>query len=1448
MQIFADKHTNKQDPDIFVYILLLQDNSFMAKTFTSCLLFLLFPLILKAQEGLLYPEAPYEPGVIIFKLKTDAATPSKNARSKQDPAAFARELSQAVGAKSLQPALNISAGQKQPNSRSTKTHPLAQIYRLEIPEGMPLEDALRLLQSDSRVAYAEPYYLPERLEGPDDEFSGNAYQQYLENIRARGAWTISQGSQEVIIGILDTGVDFNHPDLKGNLYLNTADPIDGIDNDGDGFIDNYRGWDFANKDNDPTADRDGHGTFVTGFSSATTNNDIGIASTGYNCRYMPLKVFRSGDNRFSNGYEAMVYAAEMGCKVINLSWGSAGFRSQYVQDIINYVVLEKDVVIVAAAGNTPQELNFYPASFNYVLSVSASDYTDAKAGYASWSPYVDLLAPGQNVFSTTNGGGYGTGSGTSYASPQVAGAAGLVRSHFPELTALQVIERLRMSSDDVSKIAGNEAYNERIGKGRLNMEKALMREISPAVRMRQFDIFNGSGPFAFYNDTLEIRMDFTNFLSATTELEVSLSTKSPYVTLIDSVTSFPAIKTLEQVRNQDQPFRIYLHPDLPSDAVITFRLGYSDINYSDYQYFQLRTSGSFLDFKADDLSLTISSNGNLGYNFDYNLQGIGFRYRNAPLAHNLGLVIAQSSTTVANNMLQTIDPAVRNKDFEVQNRLKLFSNSTAFRDARSSFRSRFSSQVPLKLLVEQKILAWEEKLSSAGIVLEYRIINTGETAYQQLHTGLFADFDLAEFYKNKISWDGTNRLGYAYNHEENQYAGLALLSDYAVNFHALDISSRNGNQTEVADSISRANKYHYLSGGISKETAGTEGLGNDVAQFLGGSIPLLEAKQAKKIAFALLSAPSLSELQEAARRAKANYEAYLRRPPLHAQLLACPGYPLRVKPGGGNLFHFYADPYGKQLIAEGESILLENLPNDTTLYIANASLSYLGDIERIEVLVKEPKALFSMSADTLSLKAGETVALALTDKSEYPASWKWNFNNGFTSIKQSPKAYFKQAGTYTIQLEMTNIAGCVASSSRKVVVVNRNEVPALEGQLLCTPGSTSLQTADNKEFTLYADAKKQQKIFTGSYFETAKLEKDTLFYASSGQGYYESELKTIPIRVFSAGISTHYAFDSTAESRFGVKLQANIQKAEHAARIEWYINGALKSNEKAFLWPYEASDKLIEVQALVFYSNGCMASSKLEIKLLASPAPVLEDISSCKGTRPTIRPAEEGLYYFYTDAEKSELRHKGREYQVEALVSSRTFYVSNISLGQESPLHAVSMLIPDSLAYFSLPADTLGLNNPSSLQFKSAHPEITDWLWDFGDGFTSPLAAPEHTYTRPGNYTVSLTARSNKGCSDSFSRSLVVVQTTGLFNSERALPELKSYPNPVSEFLFLDLPEPYEPAKLQIRTLNGNSIKEMEVRAGQQRLRLSLPELAPGLYILQLQSRQGVFVHRFIKK
>ncbi|MEO0332202.1 MAG: S8 family serine peptidase, partial [Bacteroidota bacterium] len=473
-------------------------------------------------------DSDYIPGIIVLKVRS-----GRNIGARLSSKSVVRQIQEIAQTTRMTPVLR-------PVSKVSvlaRQEPSAQIYRLRIDRDV-IATINQLLQLEE-VVYAEPYYLLKPLNEyiPNDpEAAENGQQDYLESVQAYEAWAIERSSEDMLIGYLDTGVEFGHQDLTDNLYRNEADPINGVDDDGDGYIDNYVGWDFADNDHDPTADKNQHGTLVTGMGSATADNEVGMAGLGFNASYMPIKIFQSDNNLFGFGYEAIAYAADQGCKVINLSWGGANAYSAFGQDMINYAVLEKDAVVIAAAGNSGEQEDFYPAAFENVLSVAMSDNDGNRVANTTSSYSVDLVAPGSGVYTTKNNDSYGSSSGSSFSAPLVAGAAALVRSKYPELSAQQVMEVLRLSAKDVSDLADNQSCNETLGRGMLQAAQALKSINSPALRMTAFSYQNQAGQYAYYGDTLTISVDIRNFLSASTAgTLITLSSVSEYVTVLDSV-------------------------------------------------------------------------------------------------------------------------------------------------------------------------------------------------------------------------------------------------------------------------------------------------------------------------------------------------------------------------------------------------------------------------------------------------------------------------------------------------------------------------------------------------------------------------------------------------------------------------------------------------------------------------------------------------------------------------------------------------------------------------------------------------------------------------------------------------------------------------------------------------------------------------------------------------
>ncbi len=354
-------------------------------------------------------------------------------------------------------------------------------------------EAARAFQATGAFLAACPNYKFDLLSTiPDDLYL--IYQWYVDDggfadVSLPLAWDLERGDTSTVIAIIDTGVDATHPDLASQIWHNPGEiPGNGLDDDGNGLVDDFEGWDFGTNDNDPepeyTADASGidvgfHGTFCAGIAAAATNNADGIAGAGWNCRIMPLKVSHPVDGITSDAIAgAFVYAIDQGASVISMSFGGPGDPGvpEFFQALAD-MATTSGVLCVAAAGNDGDSVRVYPAACDNVLAVAATDFDNARASFSNWGSWVDVAAPGSLMWSTIaqnytltdldqlfyillfNWDGvnpYMYGDGTSFACPLTAGVCALVRARYPYLTPQLVAQHVVATGDAV-------AYDQPIG-------------------------------------------------------------------------------------------------------------------------------------------------------------------------------------------------------------------------------------------------------------------------------------------------------------------------------------------------------------------------------------------------------------------------------------------------------------------------------------------------------------------------------------------------------------------------------------------------------------------------------------------------------------------------------------------------------------------------------------------------------------------------------------------------------------------------------------------------------------------------------------------------------------------------------------------------------------------------------------------------------------------------
>lgn len=446
------------------------------------------------------PKGPAKSGEIIVKVK------DKN-----------QFLKKGVGQK-LSVLKAVEPGKKTKNKEA--------YLKIKISGQENLESKIAELKKDPNVIFAEPNYVFKTAVVPNDPYFSQQWG--LSKIKASEAWNIEKGREDVVIAVIDTGVNFSHPDLAGRIWINIGEYGDGkenngIDDDGNGYIDDWRGWDFVSanffevaegedpgpQDNNPS-DFHGHGTAVAGVLGAATNNNIGIAGVTWNNKIMVLRAGYKGAD--GGGYfdlidlaEAIIYAADMQAKVINLSLGS-GEESQILKEAVEYA-FQKGSIIVAAAGNDNSNLPFYPAAWPEVIAVGAIDENGVKASFSNYGLWVDIYAPGTNILTTSNESrsneaGYAFASGTSFAAPFVTGGVALFLSAYPSSTFEEVLNYLVQTSFKNS-------FNQ-LTINSLNFYNYITKNILPDYYLESFFLPSGvvlggetQVSFTIYNNTTQ---------------------------------------------------------------------------------------------------------------------------------------------------------------------------------------------------------------------------------------------------------------------------------------------------------------------------------------------------------------------------------------------------------------------------------------------------------------------------------------------------------------------------------------------------------------------------------------------------------------------------------------------------------------------------------------------------------------------------------------------------------------------------------------------------------------------------------------------------------------------------------------------------------------------------------------------------------------------------------
>lgn len=993
-------------------------------------------------------DVEYARGKVLVKIK-DEYKDQLTVLAQRGSASQVRNVSLKSVAHLVKPELDQHGAARMGARVQKPTVDISKYFALTFDKSQNVEDYINQLYATGYFEIVEPAYAYHSDAQPNDQYVSQQY--HLNLIKAFEAWDISQGDTTIVIAIIDSGGNLTHSDISPNLYRNWKEyPPNGKDDDGNGFIDDYRGWDFMGADtlnlnntdfvgdNDPSIHSGGdigHGTMVGGSASAATNNGKGVAGVGYKSRLLFTK--HSADNqKTTNGsvydaYSGMLYAANQGdVKIINCSFGGSG-RSQIIQDIINYIVLDRNCLIVAAAGNSGNNKPSYPAAYDNVLSVAATDSKDAKASFSNFGTTVDIAAPGVGILTTDFDNTYNSVDGTSFSSPITAGAAALVWAKNKSFTALQVAEQLRVSANSTALYSANPTRLNQLGKGRLDVKNALTMEL-PSIRASNPKLVNQNGFAAVPGDKAYLSFDFKNFLKSTTAgIQISISSTSSAVTISKNTVSPGIIAAGATISNKLVPFELTISPNAVQNTVVDLLITYSDGIYSDYQYQSFYVNPSFIDVNSNLISTTVTGIGRLGYqDTEKSAQGSGFIFNQSSMLYEMGLIMGTSSSNLYNNVRGI------NSGYDQD-----FTSTVAIKQINPGLRSfsevfgTFSNSATASLqavVVDYRSLVMKESPYDKFVIMEYKIKNPTANALNNFYFGIFADWDITtNGQQDAADWDANNKMGYVYPAQTaaKPIAGIQVLTG-TPNYFAIDNDNTiSGNPFGVYDGYTKAEKFTSIStqrlkAGQTIPSGQTSAPGNDVSHVVSSGPYNIPAGQTITIAFALQAGANLTELKTSARYADSLYNYTMKAsPPSASGTSACYNTTATLNASGPATIKWYDSFTGGQAFFTGAQYTTGNLKSDTTFYVSNADQYYESVRTPIAVKVKANPKITTSGATTIC--QGDTVRLSVA-----PAdSTIWS--NGLKT--NTIKVY--TAGNYSVRVKDNTLA-CQNISNTVGVTVN----------------------------------------------------------------------------------------------------------------------------------------------------------------------------------------------------------------------------------------------------------------------------------------------------------------------------------------------------------------------------------------------------------------------------
>ncbi len=751
---------------------------------------------------------------------------------------------------------------------------LAKIIQVRFDKGIDPYDAAAMVLKDNAglIEWAEPcfVYTPDYM--PNDP--SVSAQWHISKIASFQAWDIFKGDTSVYVGIVDSGSDLDHPDLANNIKYNYADPVNGVDDDGNGYIDDFKGWDFYYNDNDPQIYNDGsdHGSHVSGCASQVTDNGVHGSGIGFNTKIRITKHAPDfASNSIYNSDAGIVYQYQNNAKIINCSFGSSTFSS-YTQLVANNA-WANGTVICASAGNGDangigQNWARYPASYDNVVSVAASTSSDVKTTFSNYHTTVDVTAPGQGILSTLYNNTYASYDGTSMSSPIASGLVALIKGKYPTWTPQQIVDRLKLGVDSIYNL--NPSYVGLLGTGRINAFKCLSDfPIARLVSYSANDSLYGNNDKVFdVNEIVVFQVNMKNTHFAGTNASIRLTTTSTDVEIVQDSVYIGAIPAYGNFASTlTNTFRVKAKSSCPFDKDVTFKVSSSATCYTDdaANTFTVRFRNGFAVHNINNMKLCLTKDGNVGKKAQSYGSGLLIGTGTVNNLYEGGLMIGTGNTKVSDCVRRGSSPAnVSDTDFVGINAYSLITPGThSSQDGSGKFNDDGAGSNKIGVEVEAFSYAFSSAPDQDYILIQYKIKNTSGAALSNVYAGLFNWMAPDGFFNsgNISRLNAANKLAYTYNTGvANRYLGLGLMTDQTMNFKIVP-------STEMLNGFTTQEKWDALSGGVVNDSLGPNGN----ALVLGVGPFNLGVNQVETVGFAILNGSSAADLITKNTQAKLKY-------------------------------------------------------------------------------------------------------------------------------------------------------------------------------------------------------------------------------------------------------------------------------------------------------------------------------------------------------------------------------------------------------------------------------------------------------------------------------------------------------------------------------------------------------------------------------------------------